>query len=237
MATRLATWLAGALLCAAPAAAHIALLSPTSRYGEDVLKQGPCGLAGGPRSGHVTTLRSGSQLDVSWDEYIDHPGHFRISFDADGDDDFADPACVSGCTTTTPEIERYSNASVLLDGIADTVGGGISHAVITLPDIECDHCTLQVIQVMYDKPPYTSPGNDIYYQCADLVLARAAAICAGDCDGSGGVTIGELVRGVSIALGTAPLDECNAFDSDASGAVTITELVAAVTAALDGCQA
>ena len=24
--------------------------------------------------------------------------------------------------------------------------------------------------MMYDKPPYTTPGNDIYYQCADLVL-------------------------------------------------------------------
>ncbi|MCA9560948.1 MAG: hypothetical protein KC583_20510, partial [Myxococcales bacterium] len=42
--------------------------------------------------------------------------------------------------------------------------------MVTLPDVECDNCTLQVIQVMFDKPPQTSPGNDLYYQCADLVL-------------------------------------------------------------------
>jgi hypothetical protein len=46
---------------------------------------------------------------------------------------------------------------------------------VTLPDLVCDNCTLQVIQVMYDKPPYTTPGNDIYYQCADLVLRVGGA--------------------------------------------------------------
>jgi hypothetical protein len=28
---------------------------------------------------------------------------------------------------------------------------------------------------MYDKPPYTTPGNDIYYQCADLILREGGA--------------------------------------------------------------
>jgi hypothetical protein len=28
---------------------------------------------------------------------------------------------------------------------------------------------------MTDKPPYTTPGNDIYYQCADLVLRSGSA--------------------------------------------------------------
>src|SRR5690606_6077325 len=39
----------------------------------------------------------------------------------------------------------------------------------TLPDIECESCTLQVVQVMYDKKPY-GDGNDLYYQCADIAL-------------------------------------------------------------------
>jgi hypothetical protein len=38
---------------------------------------------------------------------------------------------------------------------------------------------------MYDKPPYTTPGNDIYYQCADLVLREGGARDAGIGDGSG----------------------------------------------------
>ena len=67
-------------------------------------------------------------------------------------------------------MEFYSNDTVLLDDIADE-GRDVRDymATITLPDITCDNCTLQVIQVMYDKPPYTTPGNDIYYQCADLI--------------------------------------------------------------------
>lgn len=161
---------------AAPAGAHLGLESPTSRYGPNVLKEGPCGVPGGQRSNNVTVLEPGASIEVVWDEYVDHPGHFRIAFDADGDDDFVDPPCLSGCNSRTPEIELYSRASVLLDGIADTPRGGEGSAMVTLPDIECERCTLQVIQVMYDKPPYVIPGNDIYYQCADLVLRRSAPL-------------------------------------------------------------
>jgi hypothetical protein len=160
---------------AAPAAAHIGLHHPPSRYGDHVLKTGPCGIAGGARSDNVTVLEAGSSLEVVWDEYIDHPGHFRISFDADGDDDFVDPPCLSGCNSRAPGIQLYSNEAVLLDGIPDTPGGGVGRARITLPDVECERCTLQVIQVMYDKPPYVLPGDDIYYQCADLVLRRSVS--------------------------------------------------------------
>jgi hypothetical protein len=226
------------VLCpVAPAAAHIALRYPESRYGDFVLKEGPCGQAGGTRSEHVTELEPGAQIEVVWDEYTNHPGNFRISFDADGDDDFVDPACLSGCSTTMPEIERYSNASVLLDAIPDTPAGGLSHVMVTLPDIECDNCTLQVIQVMYDKPPYVTPGNDIYYQCADLVLRRGAVPCAGDCDGGGSVSIDELVVGIGISLGMGTLDDCRAIDADGDGRVRINDMVRAVDAALRTCAA
>jgi hypothetical protein len=165
-----------AVAIASPAAAHVGLRYPPSRYGDNVLKEGPCGIAGGARSSHVTVLEPGASINVVWDEYVNHPGHFRISFDAEGDNDFVDPKCLSGCNTTSPKIELYSSSAVLLDGIADTPYGGVSGAQITLPDVECDGCTLQVIQVMYDKPPYVTPGNDIYYQCADLVLRRSVAL-------------------------------------------------------------
>jgi uncharacterized protein (TIGR03382 family) len=140
---------------------------PVSRYGPDVLKTGPCGEAGGERTGNVTYYEPGETIEVSWDEYIDHPGHYRIAFDDDGVDDFVDPATM---------MEFYSNDTVLLDDIADE-GRDVRDymATVTLPDITCDNCTLQVIQVMYDKPPYTTPGNDIYYQCADLILRKGGA--------------------------------------------------------------
>ena len=156
------------------AEAHIGLMSPTSRYGPNILKTGPCGAAGGSRSNNVFTFAPGQTITVIWDEYIDHPGHFRISFDEDGDDDFVDPPCINNCTgypAVFPDFEQFSNDTVLMDGIQDT-SGGLTTIQVQLPDIECDNCTLQVIQVMYDKPPYVNPGNDIYYQCIDLILTR-----------------------------------------------------------------
>jgi hypothetical protein len=62
-----------------------------------------------------------------------------------------------------------------------------------------------------------------------------AAVCSGDCDGNGNVTVGELISGVNIALGHADVAVCRACDSDDSGDVKVGELVAAVNSALHGC--
>jgi len=67
------------------------------------------------------------------------------------------------------------------------------------------------------------------------VGASAAAACPGDCDADGRVTIAELIRGVNIALGNAPVSNCPAFDTNGNGLVAINELVAAVNATLNGC--
>jgi hypothetical protein len=166
-----AALLAALLFPAGPAAAHLGLDAPVSRYGPDTLKTGPCGVAGGERSENVTYFEPGETIEVRWNEYVDHPGHYRIAFDPDGDDDFVDPPTME---------DLYSNDAVLLDGIPDHGREDPYYsATVTLPDITCDNCTLQVIQVMYDKPPYETPGNDIYYQCADLVLRAGGGPDAG----------------------------------------------------------
>jgi len=59
--------------------------------------------------------------------------------------------------------------------------------------------------------------------------------CPGDCNADGLVTVDELVKGVNIALGILPLDDCAAFDTDGSGTVTVDELIKGVNAALTGC--
>jgi len=204
-----------ALLCifgAVPrlALAHLDLRAPASRYGASVLKEGPCGRSGGDRSANVSVFRPGETIEVRWNEYVDHPGHFRIAFDPDGDDDFVDPRCLSGCNTTSPSIELYSNAAVIMDDIPDTAGG-TSGVSITLPDIECASCTLQVIQIMYDKPPYTSPGNDIYYQCADLMLVRGPEAADG-----GTAAMDASASDATFEGGTATLDAA-AADAMVSG--------------------
>ncbi len=61
--------------------------------------------------------------------------------------------------------------------------------------------------------------------------------CVGDCDGSGDVTVNEIVTMVNITLGSVPLSACTAGDADHSGDITINEIIAAVNNALGTCPA
>lgn len=63
----------------------------------------------------------------------------------------------------------------------------------------------------------------------------AGAVCRGDCNTGGSVTVDELVTSVSLALGETPLDACAAADLDGDAAVTVDEILAALTDALSGC--
>ena len=49
------------------------------------------------------------------------------------------------------------------------------------------------------------------------------------------VGINELLIGVNISNGAAPLTQCAVFDADGNGAVAINELIGAVNRALNGC--
>lgn len=60
--------------------------------------------------------------------------------------------------------------------------------------------------------------------------------CVGDCTPDGHVTAAELLTGIQIALGNAPLTACPLLDRDTDGMVTIDELLPAVTAAVRGCS-
>ncbi len=150
------------LVAALPAASHIRLDEPVARYTDQ--KSGPCGRAGGERTDRVTVYKPGATLTVRWTETIDHPGHYRIAFDEDGDERFPVPAAFD---------DTSGGPTVLVDGIADRAGGGEYEQVVTLPNVECERCTLQLIQMMTDKPPY-GDGNDLYFQCADLALRADA---------------------------------------------------------------
>jgi hypothetical protein len=62
-----------------------------------------------------------------------------------------------------------------------------------------------------------------------------AQLCDGDCGNDGTVTVDEIVTGVNLALGAAPLSQCNPLDRNASGEVTVDELIVAINNALAGC--
>jgi hypothetical protein len=182
------------LLASPPLSAHFSLDQGTthkSRHGDQDIKAGPCGRADGTRGTNVYVYRPGEAIRVEIIEYIGHPGYFRIAFDDDGDDAFADPQTVAPINRECMDIPEdhcgepdfYNNDAVLLDNLDPHVPQNIFEARtyswdVTLPSVTCDNCTLQVIQVMTDAPgihapydPNSPTADDIYYQCIDLVLA------------------------------------------------------------------
>lgn len=160
--------LAAILIVARPARAHVRLESPASRYGDE-MKSRPCGRPGGVRTTRVTTVRPGQAVTVIFDEIIDHPGYFRIAFDRTSDTALGPPVW-NGAAFVNP-----SNVEVLVDLIANPPGLTHGEIRVQLPDVECDACTLQLIQVMTDKPPFDGI-DDFYYQCADLRLSATAPL-------------------------------------------------------------
>jgi len=134
--------------------AHMQLVSPAPRYNRDSIKppNGPCGDSLGlTRSGIRTSYEPGSTITISFDETIDHRGHFAVYFS-----EANDLATSAGSLITT-----------LVDSIPDPLSGiGRRTASVTLPNISCDTCTLQVIQWMDDINPY--------FSCADISLVAGA---------------------------------------------------------------
>lgn len=164
------------LLVSSAALAHIQLDAPTVRYSNDLgekNKSCPCGdgdgdsvCGGGNTSdsdgrdeGRATHLAPGSTITVRWRETVGHTGRFRVAFDDDGAD-----------------LDDF-NATILADIADPSDGGGDRSVKITLPDVECDRCSLQLIQVMNgvtDTPVDDPTGESTYFQCADLVLEKGA---------------------------------------------------------------
>ena len=192
MSLRLSACLLVALgMCAGEARAHFAVdLSDThvSRHGPGEIKSPPCGRPDSERGENVHTHAPGETIHLSWVEYVGHPGYYRIAFDDDGEDDFVNPASIAPAGRTCAEGEPncgdgdfYNNATVLIDdfGRHDDSPSGKRYAVdVKLPDVECDNCTLQIIQLMTEasKAPYdpaAEDADDLYYQCIDLRLQAA----------------------------------------------------------------
>ena len=158
---------------AGPANAHIELMSPPTRT--VMQKQGPCGLGpDDPRGPTKATFKPGEVVTITWKETVNHPGHYRIALDEDGQDGFFEPAAFD---------DKSGGPGVLVDGIADKDGGEYSQEV-TLPNIECSNCVLQLIQMMTDKPPY-GDGNDLYYQCADIAIVGEVGGTTGESGSTG----------------------------------------------------
>lgn len=166
------------LLFAPSSSAHLDLLYPEPReLGSDRrstnsnLKQGPCGQdRRNERTQTVSVFRPGETITVAWNEYVNHTSYYRIAFDVDGDDSF--PVFAGRFVSEKdddPALLCPVDGHVILAYEFDDRVRGDHSLEITLPNVECENCTLQVIQFMYGSSrPY-------YFQCADLALRPGGA--------------------------------------------------------------
>ena len=194
-----------------------------SRYSDSGLKESPCGVAGGTRGTNIYTYRPGDTITISIKETVSHPSYFRIAFDADGDDGFltpsgtagefgncaGDPACGAG------KEDYCNNDAVLLDHLDPHASAFGTTPIytwsVTLPDVECDNCTIQIIQVMNDLNVHTAPypQDDVYYQCIDIVLSNSADLVGDpqldnngmECAGSNGSNVADAGVDASMETG------------------------------------
>jgi hypothetical protein len=229
-----------------PASAHISLEAGgthNSRYGDGFLKDGPCGKAGGTRGTNIYTYAPGQTITVSLRETIPHPSYFRFAFDNDGDDAFIEPAsilpidparkCPDGPGDHCGASDFYNSPAVLpnMDNLNPHLTASLNMPYtwqVTLPDVECTNCTLQVIQVMEDDGahgPYDpTPGvgvEDIYHQCIDIVLKRSPDGGTGSTDAGTGGDARTVDAGTSDAPRTdagAPRDGGSAGSGGTAGA-------------------
>jgi hypothetical protein len=216
---------------ASGASAHVRLMDPPNRYAppnpptnEDHahLKEAPCGVTGDSRTtdvSRITTYAPGETITVTWIESIDHePAYYRIALDMDGQDNLLDPTGYDDPDTAAP---------ILLNHIEDPPGsGGEESITVTLPNETCDTCTLQLIQVMGDKLEVWG-DDDVYHQCADIVIA-GTPVGGGGTGGSGvgGSTGGSGVGGSGGSVGVDPVTggttSTGGSSSTSGGATTTT---------------
>jgi len=198
-ARRLYSLLAAALLATGTSAvlhAHFKLIEPASWLVEDnrgdPQKLAPCGslptaAANQPPvalSNVVGKAVGGSKLHLKVQETIYHPGHYRVALAVNSREELpADPMTIERTTERGPRsvwaaIQSPPQIPVLADGLfqhytAPAPGTPAPALVfetdVTLPNINCTKCTLQILQFMADHA-YNQPGGYSYHHCADLQI-------------------------------------------------------------------
>ena len=175
-----------ALFAVVPAVthAHFKLLEPASWLIEDERgdpqKAGPCGGTNtdyGKPSYAVTQAAGGSRLHLKVLETIYHPGHYRVALAVNSPAELpVDPKATTmdsdrGPRSVSAEIQNPVQVPVLADGLFVHTAkvDAAFETDITLPNISCRRCTLQVIQFMAEHG-VNNPGMFSYHHCATVQI-------------------------------------------------------------------
>lgn len=181
---------AAALLAMAPVVtqAHFRLLEPASWIVENQLgdpqKAGPCGGTNadwGTPTFAVTQAVGGGTMHVKVQETVYHPGFYRVALAVNSPAELPpDPKATTTQTERGPqsvsgEVMSPVQMPVLADGLFmhhERVTTPFETDV-TLPNINCKRCTLQVIQFM-EQHGANNPGMYTYHHCAVVQITADA---------------------------------------------------------------
>ena len=171
--------------------AHFLLLEPVSTLVQNQLgdpqKLGPCGGVStdpGKPTGAVTEVPGGELLRLKVQETIYHPGHFRVALAVlDRAELPVDPEDVTkdgprGPVSVSAKIDPNPKPPVIMDGFWDhhvRQPRQVFDTYVKIPNINCDHCSLQVIQFMEEHGVNTD-GRFTYHHCADLKITANPAM-------------------------------------------------------------
>ncbi len=146
------------------ALAHAGLTVPAPRN-TDVrsgtsIKSGPCGphAAG---TGVRTRLTAGAQFTVEFIETINHPGYFQLFFSEVGDTNYVLLLDQIPHSNAAPQ-PSFANPRPYTQSI-------------TVPNVSCSNCSLQLIQVMTENPARPT----LYFSCADIEIVGGPTPDAG----------------------------------------------------------
>ena len=181
--------LLAALAAANSVQAHFTLRAPASWIVEDdkgdPQKLAPCGGVEqnpGTPTGASTDVRGGQKLKVVVDETVFHPGHYRIALARKRNLLPPDPEVTMHDTDRGPrslsaKIETSPQPPLLADGLWPHTEKPTKswETEITIPNITCDSCQLQVIEFMAEHPGVAIDGGHSYHHCSTLNITADPA--------------------------------------------------------------
>jgi hypothetical protein len=196
-------------LIAAPCLAHIDLEAPPPRAAgrpDSNLGERPCGQRqNARRQDLLSEFRPGEVIDVLVDVYVQHPSYFRFAFDVDGDDSFSVRASLPRDPASDDPTTLAAGEGELILGYVEDPTGDVERIEqrLTLPNVQCDNCTLQLTQFIYGLPL----ADATYHQCADIVLSGPLAAPTVDAADVAGSDAGGAMSGVDGGSGGCTLSQ------------------------------
>jgi hypothetical protein len=164
--------------------AHFRLLEPQGWLVESALgdpqKLGPCGGTskdGGMPTNIVGKATGGQKIHIKVQETVFHPGHYRIALALNSRAGLpADPTVVTqdgakGPQSVSAPIQNPVQPPVLADGlfVHNAKSADPFETDVTLPNISCAKCTLQIVEFMAQHG-LNPDGGYFYHHCAELQI-------------------------------------------------------------------